>query len=112
MTDDEFLTEMRRRLADDPGAHYDWYEVLRDFDLCVDDLEPDGPQRLWVLTDGNWGAPGTPHYRAKGQPLAFLGGDEYGNRTACLRLPGKRLLVLNLGWPMSRTPWEPTGEDV
>jgi hypothetical protein len=110
--DDWLLAEVARRIARDSGVRYELSDVLRELDLTVDDLEPDTPQRLWVLTNGNWSSNRTARYGAKGAPLAFLAGDEFGNRTACLRLPGKRLLVLNLAWPMSRELWEPTEGDL
>jgi hypothetical protein len=54
----------------------------------------ESPRRIWVLSRGNWLHRGWPD---KPAPLIFLGGDEWGNRPLCVRLPGRALLCVTVG---------------
>jgi len=51
----------------------------------------DAARRLWTYERGSWSG-----------PLVMRGGDEYGNRTLALRLPGGRALITALNVPLRR----------
>jgi hypothetical protein len=107
--DDDLCAEFARRLAEDEWMYWRAHEHLSDVGFTVNRLYPDHPSRVWVLRAGEWC---NPNWRpgqegeTPAAPLVFLGGDEYGNRTLCLRLRRQRLLVIALNIPRHRTPWE------
>lgn len=82
MTDDEMLAELERR---------------------------DTPRRIWILSRGSWLSPRckTDPYEPLPAPPVFLGGDEFGNRPLCVRLPGHRLLCVNWRIPLLRVLYDP-----
>jgi hypothetical protein len=108
-TDDTLCAELARRLADDEWMYWRAHDHLSKVGFTLTRIHPDQPVRVWVLRAGEWL---NPQWRPdqNGQtppaPLVFLGGDEYGNRTLCLRLRRQRLLVIALNIPRRRTPWE------
>lgn len=77
---------------------------MTDPDLDVPDP---GPRRVWILPKGCYLWPGWPD---KPRPVVFLGGDEYDNRTVCLRLPRGAVLVVALTAPLRRVLIDPTME--
>lgn len=110
MTDDELFTELRRRLERDNGIRIALENVLYECGFVLHDLEPEGPRRLWILRAGQWLNPN--YLKRRPAPLTFLGCDEFGNTTACLRLPGRRLLVLALNVPLCRELWEREEDEI
>lgn len=74
----------------------------------LDDALDSGPRRVWILPKGSYLWPGWPD---EPRPWVFLGGDEYGNRTLCLRLPFRAVLVVALTVPLRRTLIDPTMEE-
>lgn len=51
-------------------------------------------RRFWTYPKDSWNA---------GRPLSiYPGGDEYGNSTLVLQLPGQRALVAAYNWPLRR----------
>lgn len=107
--DEVWLAEVRRRLREDSGFRYSLDEALAVAGLTLTELEPDTPRRIWLLGPGQWLSP-----RCRTEPLeflpappVFLGGDEFGNRPVCVRLPGGRLLCVNWRVPLRRELYDP-----
>ena len=48
-------------------------------------------RRVWTYPKGSWSG-----------SILSLGGDEYGNSTIVLRLPGERALIVAYNWPLRR----------
>jgi hypothetical protein len=98
-TDDELLAELDRRLATD--AFKDDLELTLASRRLYLDHAPERAKRVWFMNGGHLRFP-EKHW------LCGVAGDEYGNRTAFLRVSPSRYLVVNLAFPLSHTLEEPT----
>lgn len=54
-------------------------------------MSEDGARRFWTYSKDSW----------SGGPIQ-RGGDEYGNSTIVLRLPGGRAFIMAYNWPLRR----------